>query len=1191
MEEQQHKTDQIAYHFYTKLFSLVLDARLTHDHPTPKLDKWFNLESPDSDLFTKDARELYRQITRHPPPSFDLEVVLSIPELAPNQALVYLPPSPDSAPQPRVQVDPAPRSVLLEVWSVSLAGSENTSVTPPPIYKHGMALFRSIYTLLRTLPAWSLYKRIRRRSGRAAAMSISLRLRPHTDATNTLVFHQQISPAISPISTLSQSFPPVQLPPGTLAFSVTYLATPFFEIDELESILSSRFRSADAYHGLEDGFVPTLATATATTKSSSSSQPSRSPPSAPRTSTPAHIRPVHNESIAERFILPPKQTNIGASPRDPLARIRRESIISTNSPTASPSPTTSPRQRKLSLNSSSPSSSILSQGPFLTNSTAMPVGFPLAGGGTTAPNATTTTTTPLPIRRANLNPFKSNTISSPSSSSPSVSHRTGPGPASNPPPTPSSPLIAQAPSGGQPSSVGSTHSSIHTHTRLRHASISARQPASPSLPPNLERERKMSTLSTMSERERATVAGTEPTGGSSPVQVPPPTRKRYSSSFGHRYTGSVGSATGVVAGTATSGGGQRPATPETYLHTNPDEDDISIFVQEIDSRKPLIGRAREYSSAQRQLQERISPFPRRSGEGSRSRSTSRTRAAVVYGPKEREPLGQLPEIGLGLAGISNWATYGNEDYDDQFGERGGREDRGPSSASPPVSPDMLQFRYQQQQREMRERGSPPSIGPRRAISLGATFATAHSPPNDPTTTATASSPPLDVNPAYVTNPELSTSPGRGPMLTSQEEVADRLRIMNEVFLKSLEGISSGVSGRERRRRRERELELERERESQRLFERERERQEEERRYERDWESERERERRYYYGYDEQSGLGLGFQSAEPTTTKHGGDDSVVGIGIHPSTPSPPDSLANAPPAGATDLISPNPPTSPSPSPPQESRHQQPFRASYTPTSRVGKYDTNALPSPYSPTTTHGQTSRTSLGYSQGSEEVIGRMELPDDREGRSIYDAERERERKFGIGGNRVRDEEEEEEREDWEWKEGSESVILERVEEEGEEEITPVMRILDDLGSSIELSDEGTVGGGSGMVRREANNPTATSSTLLNPIPTINSSTNSLPNRPQRSHPSAPSELIKVHHRLPSRVTPSSVTPPQESSKSNSSNLNQDRKKETEKLRKRTQVVSGAVGALVLAVAGWRIFGGNGGGGGGGTTGPGAPS
>jgi hypothetical protein len=39
-EEQQHKMDQIAYHFYSKLFSLVLDARLTRDYPSPKLDKW-----------------------------------------------------------------------------------------------------------------------------------------------------------------------------------------------------------------------------------------------------------------------------------------------------------------------------------------------------------------------------------------------------------------------------------------------------------------------------------------------------------------------------------------------------------------------------------------------------------------------------------------------------------------------------------------------------------------------------------------------------------------------------------------------------------------------------------------------------------------------------------------------------------------------------------------------------------------------------------------------------------------------------------------------------------------------------------------------------------------------------------------------------------------------------------------------
>ncbi|EKM73508.1 hypothetical protein AGABI1DRAFT_134636 [Agaricus bisporus var. burnettii JB137-S8] len=62
-------------------------------------------------------------------------------------------------------------------------------------------------------------------------------------------------------------------------------------------------------------------------------------------------------------------------------------------------------------------------------------------------------------------------------------------------------------------------------------------------------------------------------------------------------------------------------------------------------------------------------------------------------------------------------------------------------------------------------------------------------------------------------------------------------------------------------------------------------------------------------YNEHSGLGLGFQSAELPTMKHAGEDLVVGMGIHPSIPLPPDSLANEQPAGATNFISPDPPMS------------------------------------------------------------------------------------------------------------------------------------------------------------------------------------------------------------------------------------------------------------------------------------------
>ncbi|KAJ3567802.1 hypothetical protein NP233_g6128 [Leucocoprinus birnbaumii] len=419
--EQQQKTDQIAYHFYTKLFSLVHDARVTADSHTLRHDKWFNLESPDSDLFTKDARDLYKSITRHRPPPFELEVVLCIPELSPNQAVVYLPPSSNST--TRRPLEPTPELIVLEVWSVSLSGGENAGVTPPPIYKHGMALFRSIYTLLRTLPSWGLYKRIRRRiparamasASGAGALSISVRLRPprgelsssgssslhhrhqhhyQLSSSRTLEFNQHLSPHLPPIPTSTQEFPPVQLPPGTLTFSVTYLTNPSFEIDELESVLSSRFVMDDVggeMMNAGEGFVPTLLNKSSSTTAAASRVPSgtgsrgNSPPGpglaypsamarggSPATRSPMAMYKEPSESIAERFILPSKNVvggpvAITGSPRDPLARLRKESVSAMHhhsSTGTTPSPTTSPRQRKLSLNSSSPSSSITEPQPI-----------------------------------------------------------------------------------------------------------------------------------------------------------------------------------------------------------------------------------------------------------------------------------------------------------------------------------------------------------------------------------------------------------------------------------------------------------------------------------------------------------------------------------------------------------------------------------------------------------------------------------------------------------------------------------------------------------------------------------------------------------------------------------------------------------------------------------------------------------
>jgi len=99
------------------------------------------------------------------------------------------------------------------------------------------------------------------------------------------------SPTHPPLPTLTQTFPSIPHPLGSFSLSATYLESPTFQLDDLESLLSSGF--------LDEGFVPTLtskprldATTLGTTSSSVASQA---------------------ESIAEKFVIPP--LSAGVPPR------------------------------------------------------------------------------------------------------------------------------------------------------------------------------------------------------------------------------------------------------------------------------------------------------------------------------------------------------------------------------------------------------------------------------------------------------------------------------------------------------------------------------------------------------------------------------------------------------------------------------------------------------------------------------------------------------------------------------------------------------------------------------------------------------------------------------------------------------------------------------------------------------------
>ncbi|KAI0088973.1 autophagy-related protein 13 [Irpex rosettiformis] len=136
MSNDTQKADQIAHRLYTKLTLVVNHARVTAEPgPQTKVDKWFNIETPDADVFKEHTR-IYRSISSlSTSSSFQLQVLLCVPELTATRVLSW---------------------AIEFLPSSSRGHKDRQDVVPPTMYKHSISLFRSVYTLLRILPAWRL---------------------------------------------------------------------------------------------------------------------------------------------------------------------------------------------------------------------------------------------------------------------------------------------------------------------------------------------------------------------------------------------------------------------------------------------------------------------------------------------------------------------------------------------------------------------------------------------------------------------------------------------------------------------------------------------------------------------------------------------------------------------------------------------------------------------------------------------------------------------------------------------------------------------------------------------------------------------------------------------------------------------------------------------------------------------------
>ncbi|KAK7014336.1 autophagy-related protein 13-domain-containing protein [Favolaschia claudopus] len=154
--DTRRRTDEIAFHIYTKAFQLIYAARASDQGPPlGKIDKWFNLETPVAAplSFQSSDFQAYRSVSsvRRPEP-LTIQVFLAIPS---SGTLVHVPTN--------ARICSDYRLVLLEEWRLEyptpgswtrVRSDDQVPPEPATIYKAAISLFRSVFSLLRILPAW-----------------------------------------------------------------------------------------------------------------------------------------------------------------------------------------------------------------------------------------------------------------------------------------------------------------------------------------------------------------------------------------------------------------------------------------------------------------------------------------------------------------------------------------------------------------------------------------------------------------------------------------------------------------------------------------------------------------------------------------------------------------------------------------------------------------------------------------------------------------------------------------------------------------------------------------------------------------------------------------------------------------------------------------------------------------------------
>ena len=228
----------------------------------------FNVTLDETDVLLDDLRPWKRpELSTNPPPPLVIEVYVDTSHLSHNQALVVIDDAGkrwDVADTLASSADSSPRpskkggrfcEVVLERWTIELGDAEDYTPSElndalPNVYKKGVVLFRSLYTLARFLPAWKLYRKLIKQPSHYQALRLKFRIRqghdfvrkekdllysplcPSENGDGLVVERHRISPLICPA--------------GPLSIAVDYRTNCELGVADAEALLSSRFLGLDA---------------------------------------------------------------------------------------------------------------------------------------------------------------------------------------------------------------------------------------------------------------------------------------------------------------------------------------------------------------------------------------------------------------------------------------------------------------------------------------------------------------------------------------------------------------------------------------------------------------------------------------------------------------------------------------------------------------------------------------------------------------------------------------------------------------------------------------------------------------------------------------------------------------------------------------------------------------------------------